>query len=225
MLRWVAKGILLALLAGATVAVVVRLHRPAGTEESPPVTPEPGPNLPAQSSPAPPTSPAPRTAPSPDLGDIQAMAHDLVDATHPALRGALLARLDPRRLQAVSQFLAGNPPAFDGPRTRVAMFDVERYGDWLTARADVEAHLRGGEMLEQLAAYLLDPSLDPRAVTTLATLPDAVEVAEVLLARGQRGALLHRLASIEAGGRGDQETVDVVEQARLVLTLGEEEGK
>ncbi|WP_423195368.1 MULTISPECIES: hypothetical protein [unclassified Cupriavidus] len=238
MLRWIAKGVLLLLLAGATVAVVVRVHRPAsGTPPIPgaedgaaglATAGAPGRN-PAAATPHAmadaidnPVDNALTGAPA-DLGDIQAVGHALIEATHPAVRGALLARLDTARLQAVGQFLARNPPAFDGARTHVAMDDAERYGDWLTARADVEAHLRGGELFEQLATYLLDPTLDARAVATLAALPDALEVAEVIAARGQRDTMLQRLAGLEAGARGDAETRDVVEQARLVLTLDDEE--
>ncbi|WP_354678360.1 hypothetical protein, partial [Cupriavidus plantarum] len=162
-----------------------------------------------------------------DPGDLQAVGHALVEATHPAERGALLARLDPVRLRAVRQFLTQNPPVFDGPRHEVAIFDAERYGNWLTARADVDAHLRNGPMVEMLADYVQqsarDTKLDARAVATLATLPDAVEVAEVLIARGLRASVEARLDALEQGAAGDEGTLDTVEQARLALLIAADE--
>lgn len=261
MLRWVAKGLLLLILGGTTVAVVVRLHRSAGdTGTVPDAAPAPAdkPGLPPIQVPG---SPATSAGPSalgpvgplgsvgsagpvgtggpgshgdpgdgagPDgLTDLQAIGHALVEATHPAERGALLARLDPVRLRAVRQYLTRNPPVFDGPRHHVAVFDAERYGNWLTARADVDAHLRNGAMIEVVADYIQasgrDTTLDPRAVATLATLPDAVEVAEVLIARGQRAAVEARLNALEHGAAGDEGTLDTVEQARLALMIAADE--
>ncbi|QET03282.1 hypothetical protein FOB72_15295 [Cupriavidus pauculus] len=251
MLRWVAKGLLLLILGGTTVAVVVRVHRSAGDAGTvPDAAPAPADasGLPPIQAPAAPGAVAgaavgnrrgdsggdaggdaggnPDGNPGSDAGglaDLQAVGHALMTATHPAERGALLARLDPIRLRAVRQYLTRNPPVFDGPRHHVAVFDAERYGNWLTARADVDAHLRNGAMIEVLADYLQqssrDATLDTRAIATLATLPDAVEVAEVLIARGQRAAVEARLHALEHGAAGDEGTLDTVEQARLALMI------
>lgn len=255
MVRWVARGLLLLILGGTTVAVVVRLHRAAadagGVPDAAPVadggtasrgTPDKA-GLPPIHAPAPASgrvaggdgdradasdrSDAGHPSDPGDPGDLQAVGHALVEATHPAERGALLARLDPVRLRAVRQFLTQNPPVFDGPRHEVAIFDAERYGNWLTARADVDAHLRNGPMVEMLADYVQqsarDATLDARAVATLATLPDAVEVAEVLIARGLRASVEARLDALEQGAAGDEGTLDTVEQARLALLIAADE--
>jgi len=233
MLRWVAKGLLLLMLGGATVAVVVRLHRSAAPDAAPPADGSQAGGARDQAAQGLPPIQSPMPAPvqppgANDLGDVQAIGHALVAATHPAERGALLARLDPSQLRAVRQFLTLNPPTFDGPRHHIAIFDAERYGNWLTARADVDAHLRNGAMVELLADYMLQSSrgasspggaLDARAVATLATLPDAVEVAEVLVARGLRATVEERLNVLVHGAAGDVGTLDTLEQARLALMI------
>ncbi|WP_427311876.1 hypothetical protein [Cupriavidus sp. H39] len=129
-----------------------------------------------------------------------------------------LSGLAPSSLHTIHRILAANPPTFAGDLLDIDVLALARYNRWAGASSAITHALSGEPVPSLLAAMVMLPDADPRALVAVAASPMAEPVMQVLTERGLASDALQRLDRF-ASATGDTAVASgIVADIRAKLT-------
>ncbi len=147
--------------------------------------------------------------PGQELADLLATTAQLPHA---------LSSLVPASLRTIRRILADNPPAFAVDLLDMDVLALARYNRWAAASSTITHALSGEPVPDLLAALVMLPDADPRALIAVAASPMSEPVMQVLTERGLVNDALQRLDRFESAPGDTAEASGIVADIRAKLT-------